>query len=379
MPTNYLADRLKKARESAGLTIGEAASRLGFANYQTLSNIEKGDREVKAGELALFARTYFCNINTLLMGDDEPLTAMNLLWRKAPTGERKKEIEAYIKNRFEQYHFLERLLGIDKESNSRFITVKPVDIRTNNQIDGLSSKIGNMLNLGSRPALSLQKVMEQILQIKILFIELSDFGSAAATVHPELGAAVVVNNEEAPWRINFTLAHELFHIITWDTFNPVEMETNEQLFTDIEKKADRFASALLLPETEVRQELAKKIIEQKLPLSDIVDVAREFGVSTSAILYRMANLQLIPWDKANELSKDDELTMIDRRIRNDSTIDIPVSERFISLSAKCLRKGLLSRGKFAEILGIDRADIDEFLEYRGLTEKEDVSVEIVAA
>jgi Zn-dependent peptidase ImmA (M78 family) len=271
------------------------------------------------------------------------------------------------------------LLEIDKESNARLITVTPSDIRTNNQIDGLASKIGNMLNLGSRPALSLQKVMEQILQIKILFIELSDFGSAAATVHPELGAAIVVNNEEAPWRINFTLAHELFHVITWDTFSPAEMEADEQLFTDIEKKADRFASALLLPEAEVRQELTKKIMEQKLPLSDIVDVAREFGVSTSAILYRMANLRLIPWDKANELSKNDELTMIDRRIRKDSAIDVPVSERFISLSAKCLRKGLISRGKFAEILSIDRADIDEFLEYRGLAEKEDVSVEIVAA
>jgi len=379
MPTNNLADRLKKARESAGLTIGDAASRLGFANYQTLSNIEKGEREVKASELALFAKTYFCNLSTLLMGDDQPLAAMNLLWRKAPTGERRKEIEAYIKNRFEQYHFLERLLEIDKESNARLMTVIPADIRTNNQIDGLASKIGYMLNLGSRPALSLQKVMEQILQIKILFIELSDFGSAAATVHPELGAAIVVNNEEAPWRINFTLAHELFHVITWDTFSPAEMEADEQLFTDIEKKADRFASALLLPEAEVRQELTKKIIEQKLPLSDIVDVAREFGVSTSAILYRMVNLRLIPWDKANELSKNDELTMIDRRIRKDSAIDVPVSERFISLSAKCLRKGLISRGKFAEILSIDRADIDEFLEYRGLTEKEDVSVEIVAA
>lgn len=379
MPTNNLADRLKKARESAGLTIGDAASRLGFANYQTLSNIEKGEREVKASELALFVKTYFCNLSTLLMGDDQPLAAMNLLWRKAPSGERKKEIEAYIKNRFEQYHFLERLLEIDKESNARLITVTPSDIRTNNQIDGLASKIGNLLNLGSRPALSLQKVMEQILQIKILFIELSDFGSAAATVHPELGAAIVVNNEEAPWRINFTLAHELFHIITWDTFSPAEMEADEQLFTDIEKKADRFASALLLPEAEVRQELTKKIMDQKLPLSDIVDVAREFGVSTSAILYRMANLRLIPWDKANELSKNDELTMIDRRLRKDSAIDVPVSERFISLSAKCLRKGLISRGKFAEILSIDRADIDEFLEYQGLSEKEDVSVEIVAA
>ncbi len=379
MPTNNLADRLKKARESAGLTIGDAASRLGFANYQTLSNIEKGEREVKASELALFAKTYFCNLSTLLMDDDQPLAAINLLWRKAPSGERKKEIEAYIKNRFEQYHFLERLLEIDKESNARLITVTPSDIRTNNQIDGLASKIGNLLNLGSRPALSLQKVMEQILQIKILFIELSDFGSAAATVHPELGAAIVVNNEEAPWRINFTLAHELFHIITWDTFSPAEMEADEQLFTDIEKKADRFASALLLTEAEVRQELTKKIMDQQLPLSDIVDVAREFGVSTSAILYRMANLRLIPWDKANELSKNDELTMIDRRLKKDSAIDVPVSERFISLSAKCLRKGLISRGKFAEIFSIDRADIDEFLEYRGLSEKEDVSVEIVAA
>jgi Zn-dependent peptidase ImmA (M78 family)/transcriptional regulator with XRE-family HTH domain len=379
MPTNDLADRLRKARESAGLTLGEAAMRLGFANYQTLSNIEKGERDVKASELALFTRTYFCNLNTLLMGDDQPASAMHLLWRSAPTGERKKEIEAYIKNRFEQYRLIELLLEIDIDINSRLITVKPSDIRTNIQIDGLASKIGNMLNLGSRPALSLQKVMEQILQIKLLFVELSDFGSAASTIHPEFGAAIIVNNEEAPWRINFTLAHELFHIITWDTLSPADMENNEPFFSEIEKKADRFASALLLPEGEIRQELTKKVIEQKLPYSDIVDVAREFGVSTSALLYRMANLRLMPWEKANELSKNEGLTMIDHRIRKDSPDEAPVSERFILLASKCLRKGLISHGKFAEILGIDRADIDELLESRGLTEMEGESLEIMAS
>jgi len=379
MPSNDLADRLKKARESAGLTLGEAATRLGFANYQTLSNIEKGERDVKASELALFTRTYFCNLNTLIMGDDQPPSAMHLLWRRAPTGERRKEIEAYIKNRFEQYRLIERLLEIDTDINSRLITVKPTDIRTNIQIDSLASKIGNMLNLGSRPAPSLQRVMEQSLQIKILFVELSDFGSAASTVHPELGAAIIVNNEEAPWRINFTLAHELFHIITWDTLRPSEMENNEQFFSEIERKADRFASALLLPEAEIRQELAKRVIEQKLPYSDIVDVAREFGVSTSALLYRMAHLRLMPWEKANDLSKNDELAMIDRRIRKDATNEAPVSERFILLSVKCLRKGLISHGKFAEILGIDRTDIDELLESRGLTEMEGESLEIVAS
>lgn len=379
MPTNDLANRLKKARESAGLTLADAASRLGFANYQTLSNIEKGEREVKATELALFARTYFCNLSTLLTVNEEPLAAVHLLWRKAPLGERKKEIEAYIKNRIEQYQLLEKLLNIEHEINARFMTVTPADIRTNNQIDGLASKIGNMLNLGSRPALSLQKVMEQMLQVKILFIELSDFGSAASTVHPAFGAAIVVNNEEAPWRINFTLAHELFHIITWNTFSPTEMEANEQLFKEIERKAERFASTFLLPEAEVRQELARRVVEDKLSFSDIVDVAREFGVSTPALLFRMANLRLVPWEKADELSKNDELTMIDRRLRKDFVCEAPISERFILLSVKCLRKGLISRGKFAEILQIDRADIDEFLGYQGLTEMEGESVEIVAS
>ena len=164
-----------------------------------------------------------------------------------------------------------------------------------------------------------------------------------------------------------------------DTFSPTEVELNEQLFSEIEKKAERFASTLLLPESEVRQELTGRSTEQKLTFSDVVDIARDFGVSTPALLYRIANLRLMTWEKANELSKSDELTMIDRRLRKDSTWDASVSERFILLSVKCLRKGLISRGKFAEILDIDRADIDKFLGYRGLTEMEGESVEIVAS
>jgi len=373
-----LAERLRKAREAVGLSIGDAATRLGFTNYQTLSNIEKGDREVKASELAQFAKTYFCNLNNLLMGDDVPPPAVHFLWRRAPS-ERKTEIEASIKHRFEEYHLLEKLLGLVEEGSGPVISVSPADIRTYHQVDALAAKVSNLLNMGSRPALSLQKVMEQMLRTKILFVELSEFGSAASTVHPEFGAAIVVNSEEAPWRINFTLAHELFHIITWNTFNPSDLEQDEALFKDIEKKAERFASTLLLPESAVREELNARIKEQKLSFSDIVDIAREFGVSTQALLYRMANMRFIEWEKANDLARNDELMMIDRRIRRDADYEAPSSERFTLLAVKCLRKGLISRGKFSELLDIDRADIDEFLEYRGLSEAEGESIEIMAS
>ena len=373
-----LAERLRKAREAVGLSIGEAATRLGFGNYQTLSNIEKGDREVKASELTQFAKTYFCSLNSLLVGEDVPQPAVHFLWRRAPS-ERKAEIEASIKHRFEEYHLLEKLLGLAEEGTGLGITVSPADIRNYHQVDALAARVSNLLNMGSRPALSLQKVMEQVLRTKILFVELSEFGSAASTVHPDFGAAIVVNSEEAPWRINFTLAHELFHIITWNTFNHADLEQDEILFKDIEKKAERFASTLLLPESAVREELNARIKEQKLSFSDIVDVAREFGVSTKALLYRMANMRLIEWDKANDLANNDELLMIDRRIRRDTAIEAPSSERFSLLAVKCLRKGLISRGKFSELLDIDRADIDEFLEYRGLSEVEGESIEIMAS
>ena len=66
MPDKELAFRLKSARESAGLPLIEAAKRLGYASYQTLSNIEGAEREVKASELVKFAQAYFCNIQDLL-------------------------------------------------------------------------------------------------------------------------------------------------------------------------------------------------------------------------------------------------------------------------------------------------------------------------
>jgi Zn-dependent peptidase ImmA (M78 family)/transcriptional regulator with XRE-family HTH domain len=379
MSRTELADRLKRAREAAGLALSDAATRLGFQNYQTLSSIEKGEREVKANELILFAKTYFCNLNSLLLGGDETQSAVHFLWRKAPANEKKLEIEALIRQRIEQYQLLENLLGLEKKGAGNFLQVSPENIRTNYEIDTLANRVGNIFNIGGRPAFALQKVMEQMLGIKILFVELSEFGSAASTVHPEFGASIVVNCEEAPWRINFTLAHELFHILTWNICAPSEMEKNGILFGDIEKKADRFASTLLLPENEVRGELSSRLTDHKLTLSDLIDVAREFGVSTQALVYRMVTLRLIQWEQAEALVKSDDLLMLDRRSRKSEGDKIPVSERFILLAVKCLRKALISRGKFAELLNIDRVDIDEVIESYGLTEAEGESVEIVAA
>ena len=51
MINKEIASHLKTARKSLGLTLVEAAKRLGFPSYQTLKSLEDGQREIKASEL----------------------------------------------------------------------------------------------------------------------------------------------------------------------------------------------------------------------------------------------------------------------------------------------------------------------------------------
>lgn len=379
MPDTNLANRLKKARERTGLTLSDAAARLGFANYQTLSSIEKGEREVKASELALCAKHYFCSMATLLT-DDSLLGSedMCLLWRKAPSEDKRAETEASIRYRLENFDLLETLLGIGQQGNSQPLNVKPEDLQSDLNIDRLAKKVSDVLNLGSRPAFTLPKIMEQTMRTKILYVDLSDLGSAASTVHPKLGSAIVVNSNEAPWRINYTLAHELFHIITWNLFTPQQLQGDAAYFEDVEKKAERFASTLLLPAEELKAELFDRIVDSKLSDTDIIEVAYDFGVSSIALLYRMKNLGWLTYDQVTEVRKNEEFSRLDRQIRSEKKISAPFSERYILLAIKCLRNGLISRGKFAEIMGINRPEIDEFVEINGLPEAGADAFEIMA-
>jgi Zn-dependent peptidase ImmA (M78 family) len=375
MADRELAARLKRARETVGLSIKDASSRLGFPSYQTLSKIEAGEREVKASELSLFCKAYFCSTASLLRSGK--VSAGKLLWRKAPPAEARKRLETLILTLCEHYSFAESLLNEEATREFRFCEDRKESIRTNDDIDVLANDTRASLGLGKRPAFSLNRILEQNYGVKVLYCALSDQASAASMVHEHHGPVAVINSDEAPWRRNYDLAHELFHLITGRLFSDEDLK-NRVLFDEVEKKAERFASTLLLPEEEVVRELNARIKSQvSLMYSDLVDVARDFGVSTVALLYRLANLRKLSWEKADELAKDENLVALDRQTRRGEWGDAPVSERFWALTVRCLRKGLISRGKFAEMLSIDRSDIDMTLEKFGYTGSEGPAVEVI--
>ena len=74
---------------------GEAAKKIGFQNYQTLSTIEEGIRKLKAYELANLAKIYLRDISYFLnpnINIEEVET--NILWRT-----RREDSEFKIKER----------------------------------------------------------------------------------------------------------------------------------------------------------------------------------------------------------------------------------------------------------------------------------------
>jgi Zn-dependent peptidase ImmA (M78 family)/DNA-binding XRE family transcriptional regulator len=364
-----LDKRVMAARRTAGFSITEAAQRLGFKNYQTLSAIEKGTRKINAHELIKIARLYGRSLDYFLESDVAPDPVP--LWRKTPRTDINR-VQRQFLSFLENYTDLERLLGLKRrwKDVQKNYDRDDFSVAGFEQADKLGAEIHNFLDLGSRPSSNLLYVLENVLRFKILHLPLGDGISGASVVDNTLGVGILINANDAPWRRNFDLAHELFHVITWNVFSPEEIGDGTKK-TRPEKYADIFASSLLLPEAHLRDALKETATDSKVRLIDIIELAKDFGVSTEAILWRLVNLKILKESQARKVLDDPKFRNLDRNMRRrlynkDKPSKFP--SRFISLACRCLMEGKISRGTFAEYLEIDRVEIDDYLEAAGFVE-----------
>lgn len=364
-----LDKRIIAAREAAGFSITEAAQKLGFKNYQTLSAIEKGSRKINAQELIRIARLYGRSLDYFLESEvtHDPVP----LWRKSAKQDVKR-VQRQFLSFLENYSNLEQLLGLKRRWKDIQKNYDRDDFSYNGfeQADKLGAEIHNFLDLGSRPSLDLLNVLEHRLRIKILHMPLEDGISGATVVDKVLGAGILIDANDVPWRRNFDLAHELFHVITWNVFSPGEIGDGATK-TKPEQYADIFASSLLLPENHLRETLKETAIDNEIRIIDIIELAKEFGVSTEALLWRLVNLKIVTKSQVQKLLDSPQIRDLDRTMRQGSPDRERPSRfpaRFISLACRCLLEGKISRGVFAGYLEIDQSEIDDYLATVGFGE-----------
>lgn len=368
-----LGSRVRVARDRLRLTQKELADEAGLPAPQVVSQIEKGQREVKAWELVNLAKVLRVEISDLLSSEEirpRPI----VLWREYPR-QNKELIESAFLQHCHRYGSVEQLCGACTERDLPQKTINIHEI-TFGGAEELAEDTRQEFDLGSRPARSLVSVLEDRFGTKIWYESLGPDGSAAST-KDSFGPGILMNADEAPWRRNFSFAHEVFHLITWDSVPSQLLLDNSRLWDKAEKLANAFASCLLLPADAVTTALFKHVKEDKVSFTDVIEIAREFDVSADALLVRLAKLSFLTKESVESLRANPSFRKVDRESRKASWWTPPrIPERFVRLAFMAYLEGRLSRARLAQYLDTSLIDLSDFLLEYGFNDREDYKAEV---
>jgi Zn-dependent peptidase ImmA (M78 family)/DNA-binding XRE family transcriptional regulator len=358
MPTDLIGARIKALREERKLSQDELARLFGFKDRQTVSAIETGERRLSAQELLVAIEKlrapldYFTN-PFLLVGEGK------FSWRQSNVG-------------LAQLNAFERVAGRWIAANCRLApevgrpapylrqTLKLTKRSTFEEAMAAGEQFAKDFELGSVPAKRLAEVMEQKLGILVLMVDAIDRVSGAACRLPDLDA-VIINRHEVPGRRYFDLAHELFHILTWDAMPPEHVEEASEVSRDrVEQLANNFASALLTPTWALERFGAPG----ENPIKWLNATADALEVTATALKWRMVAL--------GRLSHAEARAIPDAALRNNGHKVVHVeppplfSQQFMEVIALAIKEGQISARKAADVLDLTIDDLADLCGAHGV-------------
>jgi Zn-dependent peptidase ImmA (M78 family)/transcriptional regulator with XRE-family HTH domain len=362
-----IGERVRRARIRLGLSQEELAKRAGFGHHQIVSQIERGQREVKAVELVRLARVLHLTVGDLIAEAEPPRPAV--LWRASPESGAALE-EAKFLEVWQRYKSARAAL--EPGGPWPQLPLERVDFATleYSQTARLTDAVSKRLDLGSCPAACLQQVLEGQFGVLVWHADLGQSGSSACT-RDDQGCAILINSSEAPWRRNYDLAHELFHLVTWGSADAAALQADDELQSRVESHANAFASNLLLPADAVVQQLDARCTDRRINWADLIGIAREFQVSTEALLWRLVNLNRLARENVQALLQNSEFRSLDRAYRRDAwSSPPPYPENYVMAGFIAYTEGRMSRMRLAQYLEVSLVDLAETLEQYGLCEGE---------
>jgi Zn-dependent peptidase ImmA (M78 family)/transcriptional regulator with XRE-family HTH domain len=346
--------RVKHAREAQDMNQEQLSKALGFNDRQTLSDIETGKRAVKADELSQLSDLLDQDLEFFL----DPFSVVaeaQYSWR-ATLDVPEADLDRFEAKASGWVGMLRWLRAQSPVAHSPLRFTLGLDVHSLfEQAQSSAERLVAQFSLGPVPALKLVKFVESELDIPVLFVDMDcdlQHGSiSGAACHlPELGA-VLVNRREPLARRNFDLAHEVFHILTWERMAPEHRETNSfeerRRTRRVEQLADNFAAALLMPKASLDALIDPARQKDAAHLSD---VAATLLVSSDALGWRLRALGRVDEPTREALARTRRPALIG---------EVPqlFSSSFVKELHVALDRGRLTARKAARTLGISLADL----------------------
>lgn len=352
-----ISRRLKAARERAGINQSVLAEQLGFNDRQTLSAIENGERKISADELLRAAK--------LLGVQLEYFTDEFRLDGEAHFSWRATDVDSEILKSFEDsaskwvaaYRNIDGLLGV---TPNPLEYVLPLTVKSSYEaVQTAAERLCIQWDLGYVPALNLQNAVENHLGALVLYVDAPQGISGAACRIPNY-STIFINRGESEGRRNFDLAHETFHLLTWEQMPPSHKDYWDISHSmgpakRVEQLAHNFAAALLMPEYSLR------VKWDEYNANDvnrwIKQAAEYFKVTVEALKWRVFNLGWLS-KELREAIKEHKIAIL---AKLDSAKSTPrqFGLKFVNRFHDGLANGLLTVRRAAELLGLS---IDELAE-----------------
>lgn len=354
-----LGERLRNARSTANLTQDSAASSIGISRT-TLVSIERGERRVRPHELTQLAELYKTTVSRLVSPTAISAQVQGHFRANAASSDARELTLALLLELSTGYVEIERALG-DPLRAQVILQEYPAQSGSLEHAEDAAMYVRTALGLGMSPVGDLLTLAEVQLGLRIFVRPLESRVSGAYIFHEQLGGCVVINAKHPRPRRLWTLAHEIGHFVGERRQSDVVVLEEESH----DRFADAFAGALLMPPAALRryfQSLASR--GARFSPRDLILMAHEYGVSTEAMCRWLERLRLLPAQTYEALRDRGFDTDVVRSVVGDPPKEAtqPVPPRLLMIATEAHRKGILTEGRLANLLGIDRLAAREMLD-----------------
>jgi len=340
-----LGAQLRKARELLKLSVEEAAAEV-QATEQEMQAWEEGQSKPSLAKLETLAKIYGREIDYFLKETPDPPT--DIRFRGKP-GKALRSLSSNARNvlaRFEELCRTEAELEdlLQKRREIRLRVFEP-----GQHPRSAARQLREQFSLGEKPVPGLRNLLQdagaRVFEMPVPGDEISGF----SFWHGDYGPCILVNAGDVKGRKNFTLAHELAHLLLGHgssvCYIPPQVSRPEG---GTEHTANQFAVEVLLPATGVNRDFTERNLSNTPSQKELALMANKWGVSVQALGYRLETLQLVV------AGLTDSITEPKPYFRGSKT---PIwkkrlGKHFVDTSFEAYKKQLISLSKLAHALQI---------------------------
>ncbi len=176
---------------------------------------------------------------------------------------------------------------------------------------------------------------------------------SGCSIRTEYGNFMMINSNHTIGRQNFTIAHELYHLMVQNDSYSFFCGSKNEIDSE-EKKAQKFASSFLLPQEALIENLTTKEISKKNSIAEkrLFHLENYFQISRYALLIKLKILNIV--DQSFIDRHNDPLSTAEN-YEIEKTLYLPgrsgeVWGDYVNLAEKLFREEKISESHYRELL-----------------------------